>query len=129
MKLIIIAVAVVLGLGGLFLLTQKNDTKQTAPSLNMQAIQADLANGGLLIDVRTPAEYAASHIDGAINLSLQDIQAGTMPAVAKDKKVYLYCHSGNRSGQATIILKKAGYQNINDLGAMTYVQSIGGTLK
>lgn len=128
MKYIIIAAVAVFGLGGLFLLTQKSDTKQAAPSLSMQIIKNDVTNGGQLIDVRTPEEFSSGHIDGAINLSLQDIQSGKMPNVAKDKLIYVYCHSGNRSSQATVILKNAGYQNINDLGAMTHVQSLGGNV-
>lgn len=131
MKYIILSIVVVLGLGGIFLISQKDTGKPetSKPSLTIAKVQTDTANGGQLIDVRTAEEFAAGHIDGAINLSLQDIEKNIMPNVAKDKTVYLYCRSGNRSGQATVILKKAGYQNIVDLGAMTSVQAIGGTIK
>lgn len=130
MKTIIIIIAIViLGLGGLFFITQNKNSSADTPKLTMQSINSNIASGGQLIDVRTPAEYTAGHIDGAINLSLQDIQAGTMPTASKDKPIYLYCHSGNRSNQATIILKSAGYQKITDLGAITNVQSLGGTIK
>ena len=52
-----------------------------------------------------------------------------MPTVAKNKPIYVYCHSGVRAGQATTLLKKAGYTNIIDLGAITHVQSLGGIIK
>jgi len=129
MKYIIIAALVVLGFGGLILMSPKSNSSNSAPSLSIQTVQKDVAAGGQLIDVRTAAEYAAGHIDGAINLPVEAIQAGALPAVAKTKPVYVYCHSGNRAGQATIVLKAAGYQNITDLGAMTHVQSIGGIIK
>ena len=124
---IIIALVVV---GGILIVTQ-NRPSAPAPSpkiLEFSQIKTDTANGGQIIDVRTPSEYSAGHIEGSINLSLQDIQAGKMPAVAKNQKIYLYCHSGNRSGQATAILKEAGYTNITDLGAIAHVQSMGGTI-
>ena len=127
MKLAGIIVAVVIVLGIFFLIA--NQGGGGAPGLTFQTVQTDIAGGGQLIDVRTPAEYSNSHIDGAINLSLQDIQQGSVPSAAKDKPVYLYCHSGSRSGQATRVLKAAGYQNIVDLGAIAHVQAIGGNIK
>ncbi len=129
MKYIIIAAVIVLGLGGLILMSPKSDSSNSAPSLSIQSVQKDVAAGGQLIDVRTAAEYAAGHIDGAINLPVEAIQAGAMPAVAKTKPVYVYCHSGNRSAQATLVLKAAGYRYITDLGAISHVQSIGGIIK
>ena len=129
MKLLIITAVVLAAAGGLILISPKSNSTNSAPSLTMHTVQRDVAAGGQLIDVRTIAEYAAGHIDGAINLPVQNIQAGTMPSIAKTKPVYVYCHSGNRSTQATIALKTAGYQNITDLGAIAHVQSIGGIIK
>lgn len=132
-KLTIIAIIVILGLGGLFVVSRSNKKTDASGSsntpLSMQTVNDDINGGGQLLDVRTATEYASGHIDGAVNLSLQDIQSGTMPTVPKDKPVYVYCHSGNRSSQATATLKAAGYQNIIDLGAITHVQSIGGEIK
>ena len=127
MKLAVIIGAVVIVLGGIFLIA--NMGGGGGQGLTFQAVQADLASGGQLIDVRTPSEYAAGHIDGALNLSLQDIQQGSVPSAAKTKPVYVYCHSGSRSGQAATILKAAGYQNIVDLGAIAHVQAMGGNIK
>ncbi len=130
MKFILISVVVILGLGGLLFLVRGNGTQTAEPSLSIQTIQADVAQGGRLIDVRTSDEYTSGHIDGAVNLSLQDIQAGAVPAfTAKDKPVYVYCRSGNRSSQAAAKLKAVGYRNIIDLGAMTHVQLLGGIIK
>ncbi|MEO8104859.1 MAG: rhodanese-like domain-containing protein [Candidatus Saccharibacteria bacterium] len=125
MKFGLILVAVVAAFAGILFFTSGN-TKPTA-SLTFKTVAADVSHGGQLIDVRTPAEFASGHIAGAVNLSLQDMQINKLPAVAKTQPVYVYCHSGNRSGQATVILKAAGYRVI-DLGAITHVESIGGAL-
>lgn len=108
------------------LMSKDTSSSPSAQKHTIQSIQADVANGGQFIDVRTPDEYTSGHITGAINLPLQVIQTGALPTVAKDKPVYVYCQSGNRSSQATQILKKAGFTNIIDLGAMSNVQKLGG---
>lgn len=107
--------------------TQTNQSTEARPQ-SMQTVQSDVASGGQLLDVRTPAEYAEGHVAGAANWSLQRIQAGELPDGAKDKPVYVYCQSGNRSAQATAALRKAGFTNIIDLGAMSSVQKLGGTI-
>jgi rhodanese-related sulfurtransferase len=122
--------------GGIYLAapdsTSDNKTVQkseAAPELTFKDVQESITkSGGQLLDVRTAEEYEAGHIEGAINLSLQDIQAGKLPDLSKDKTVYVYCRSGNRSKQAMTALTAAGYTQVKDLGAITHVQSIGGTL-
>lgn len=128
MRVILIVTVLILIFAGVALVAKNSSGQSTSAGTTFQDITADLAKGGQLLDVRTPAEYGAGHIDGAINLSLQDMQAGTLPSVTKDRPVYLYCQSGNRSSQATTILNQAGYQNVVNLGAMSHVKSIGGTI-
>ncbi len=125
-----IVLIIVAAAGGLIVLSPKAETKAnvSAPTLSIQSIKSDTAKGAQFIDVRTPAEYVAGHISGATNLSLQDMQAGRLPAVSKDTQIYVYCHSGNRSSQATAILQSAGYTKVTDLGAMTHVESLGGVI-
>lgn len=129
-RIIVIVIAVVAVLGGLvwFNKTNSSNTATTAPSQTFASVQQAVAGGAKLYDVRTAEEYAAGHFAGATNWSLQDIQAGTLPDVAKDTKIYVYCHSGNRSGQSTTLLKAAGYTNVTDLHGLTDVEAIGGTL-
>lgn len=129
MKIKIIVGILAVILGGLFVFTQIDASENRTTNYDMQTIRADIENGGQLLDVRTNGEYAQGHIDGAVNLSLQDIQAGRVPGSEKDKPLYLYCRSGSRSSDATKILQSAGFQYIIDLGAMTKVQLIGGTIK
>lgn len=127
MKLVLIIGAILLGLGGLFLLTTSGDSAASnTPNITMATISNDVASGGQFIDVRTPEEFAAGHIADAANIPLQKFQSGFMLNSAKDKPVYVYCRSGNRSNEAAEILRAAGYQNVIDLGAMTEVQALGG---
>lgn len=69
-----------------------------------------------LVDVRTPQEYAAGHLDGA---KLMDWNGGQfqkeMATLDKDKPVLLYCGSGRRSDAALRELEKAGYQDVKHL--------------
>ena len=78
-----------------------------------------VASGARLVDVRTPEEYAAGHIDGAINIPVQQLAARVSELAPKDKELVLYCRSGNRSKTAARILEGAGYTKVFDLGPMS----------
>ena len=70
-----------------------------------------------LIDVRTPIEYKAGHLKGAHNLNFFDqasFNKGLRP-FQKNKAVYVYCQSGNRSKSAAQILARLGFEEIYDL--------------
>lgn len=67
----------------------------------------------VLIDVRTPEEYNAGHILGAINIPYDTI-AELITDVPKDSQIVLYCRSGRRSGIAADVLKEMGYTKILD---------------
>jgi phage shock protein E len=71
----------------------------------------------MLIDVRTPEEFASGHIAGAVNISLQTLpqRISTLP---KDQPLVLYCRSGSRSNSAAQMLARAGFTNIYDLGGV-----------
>ncbi len=74
--------------------------------------------GALLVDVRTPEEFAAGHISGAVNIPVQELDQRMKELEPKDRSVVLYCRSGNRSGHAARMLKSAGYRSVHDLGPM-----------
>ena len=69
-----------------------------------------------LIDVREPHEHEDFNI-GGILLPVGDIQAMMVEELEdlKDKEVILYCRSGNRSGQAGMILDMLGFENTKNL--------------
>lgn len=93
------------------------------------AVENEINNDtATLLDVRTPQEFDAGHFPGAVNLDLQEISDGVVPEKPKDSKIYLYCQSGNRSAQATSLLKRDGFTNIIDLGGLSDVKAMGGEL-
>lgn len=129
MKRILIILAAVVGLVvSMTLLLPKQHTKEATTELTFAMIEKDIENGAKLYDVRTAEEYEEGHFENAINWSLQELEAGTLPDVAKSTKIYLYCRSGNRSAQATSILKEAGFTDITDLGGLNDVKAMGGQL-
>lgn len=73
----------------------------------------------LLIDVRTPAEYASGYVQGALNLPLDRfVQDYASVAPDKSRQIVLYCRSGARSGQATQFLLQQSYQNVINGGSV-----------
>ena len=83
-----------------------------------QAKQA-VAHGALLLDVRTPEEFAQGHIPGALNIPVDQLRARLDEVGAKDRTIVLYCRSGRRSATAASMLQTAGYPHLIDIGPMT----------
>lgn len=80
----------------------------------------------LVLDVRSPAEFASGHVEGAINLPL-DTFAQSIESVAPDKQqpLVLYCASGMRSAMACQYLAKLGYaQVVNGCSAGAVAQEL-----
>lgn len=129
MKIIVILTVALLGIVGMFLVFSEpsDSTVQTdvLSGTTLSVFESDIASGTPLVDVRTPGEFDDGHIQDALNLPLDNIQAGALPDAQKDEKIYLYCRSGNRSAEAKQILVRAGYTNIVDLGGMNEVVALG----
>ena len=68
-----------------------------------------------LIDVRTPAEYRAGHIPGAINIP-HDRVGSKPPPAQKDSLIVLYCQSGSRSMSARAALTRIGFTDVANFG-------------
>lgn len=78
----------------------------------------DLANT-IILDVRTAEEYQSGHLKGARNIDfLSSDFKDQLSSLDKNKKYVLYCRSGNRSGQASYIMKKMGFPNSENLGSL-----------
>lgn len=76
-------------------------------------------NNPRLIDVRTKEEYDEGHLDGAINIPVDNIgQIQTFDSVHTDTPIIVYCRSGQRSARAKEELFKLGYTHVYDLGSM-----------
>ncbi|MEN0578821.1 thiosulfate sulfurtransferase PspE [Phytobacter palmae] len=87
--------------------------KQTRIATSTPAITAQK-----WIDVRIPEQYQCEHIQGALNIPLRDIQAGTFPPLAKEDILYLYCNSGRQATLAQDALQQMGYQNVINMGGI-----------
>ena len=71
----------------------------------------------LIIDVRTQEEFQSGHIENASNIQWQNIGI-IQEKITKDRKIYLYCRSGNRSQKATDILIELGYRDVLNIGGL-----------
>jgi rhodanese-related sulfurtransferase len=82
--------------------------------LSPERFQRELAaEKGILIDVRTPAEFAEEHIDGAINVDVQNEKfITTIDSLDKNKSYFLYCRSGKRSTQAMNLMQDNGFSKL-----------------
>ena len=81
-----------------------------------------LNEGALLVDVRGPDEFDRDHLEGALNLPLEEIQscAGKL----RGRTVLLYCRSGGRSQLAAKQLRKLGFSEVYDLGGLARAQLV-----
>ena len=76
-------------------------------------------SGYIILDVRTPEEFADKHIPGAINIPNETISTEEIPELPnKDQLILVYCRSGNRSKQASEKLAVLGYTNIVEFGGI-----------
>jgi rhodanese-related sulfurtransferase len=75
------------------------------------------ATDAVVIDVRTPAEFAEGHIEGAVNIDVEDPAAFTAAVANLDPAATyaVYCRSGNRSATATAYLVDEGFASVAEL--------------
>jgi len=71
------------------------------------------------VDVRTPEEYAAGHIPGAVNIEVSRIREAKKTLPDTGATYYVYCQSGIRSARACAVMQDMGYENVYDMGAIT----------
>jgi len=84
---------------------------------DLKARLSSSANQPLVLDVRRAEEFAAGHVDGALNVAHTDVIANPATAltVGKDAEIVLYCGSGRRASMAIEALRAAGYTNLKHL--------------
>ncbi len=91
----------------------------TSSTSTQSPSSASAQSEAVIIDVRTPEEYAAGHIEGAINIDFySETFAQDVAALDPGAAYVVYCRSGNRSGQAKAIMDAAGFTNVTDAGAV-----------
>jgi rhodanese-related sulfurtransferase len=86
----------------------------------------------IIIDVRGTDAYKLTHIKGALDVPLRQIEAGDFTGLPKDKAIIAYCTCGaeQTSSRAAALLEKAGFKNTAALlGGMNAWQSAGGQVE
>jgi rhodanese-related sulfurtransferase len=108
-------------------------TAATAPAAGTSLAPSEFAAAAklpdtVLLDVRTPSEFAAGHLAGAVNLDVESATFQQEAAALDPAKNYaIYCRSGNRSKTAMTTMGQAGMSHLFDLaGGITAWQSAGG---
>ena len=76
-------------------------------------IEEALANGAVIIDVRTTGEFSMGNVDGSINIPLDTLRVKANEVKKMKKTILLCCASGMRSASATVILKNRGIECYN----------------
>lgn len=99
------------------LLAGCSTTTNGATNMNVSEFSKKITESGVVIlDVRTPGEFAEGYIEGAQNI---DFQSGNfeneIAALDKNVTYAVYCRSGNRSGQAAKIMHDAGFHDVYNL--------------
>ena len=89
------------------------------PDINAGVEQFQKADNAVLIDVRTEDEYKGGHIEGSINIPLQNIYSVQTLITDFNKPIFVHCLSGGRSAQATSVLKSMGYKNVENIGGIS----------
>ena len=72
-----------------------------------------IADGALVVDVRTPFEYKSGHIKGSVNIPVDTIKGKVGELKQKNKTIITCCRSGARSGLAKSILRNGGIEAHN----------------
>lgn len=96
----------------------KPSTQGTAPAKKSNPAREKVEAGAVLLDVRTPGEFNSGHIEGAINIPVNELES-RMSELPADKEVVVYCRSGARSSSAKRILESKGITQVYDLGSIS----------
>ena len=109
--------AILVGLAYFLLLRNRN---RAAP-LTQQQLQELRARGAVILDVRTPGEFAQGHAKGARNLPLGVLQ-DRLGDLDRSKPILTCCASGMRSASASALLRKAGFRDVHNVGRWTVLK-------
>lgn len=107
---------------------KKNKSDTTVQNISAKEFQQQKEQQpGIVIDVRTQGEYEEGHLaetDQHHDLLNGDFKA-QIDSLDKDETYYLYCRSGNRSGQAAKMMVEKGFENVYNIGGYEDLVSAG----
>lgn len=97
-------------------------------NLDADSFVSEIKNPDVVVlDVRTAGEFAAGHIENAINIDVEGMTFDSdIAKLDKNKEYAVYCHSGRRSGIAADKMAKAGFTKLSNLdGGIIQWQAAG----
>ena len=97
--------------------------------LSFADIKVDVEKGAKFFDVRSEDEFNAGNFGITDSLPIAELEAGILPDLSKDTKIYVHCLKGIRSAKAVEILREAGFSQVYDLGGVQQVEAIGGKIE
>jgi phage shock protein E len=90
----------------------------TAVRISGTDARALVADGALLVDVRSSSEFSGGHIEGALNIPIQELSGRMGELGGKDEQIVVYCQSGGRSAMAKRLLERDGFTKVHDMGGI-----------
>lgn len=96
---------------------KETETRSAVATPGAQSPLKQLLDGGaLVVDVRTPAEFASGHHPRAVNIPVDQVESRVNEFGDKSKPVVVYCASGSRSSYAKRTLESLGYTSVTNAG-------------
>ena len=83
----------------------------------LTAMRQAVADGGILLDVRSLGEFKSGHLEGAHHIPVGELQTRLQELGSTDRPVVVYCASGARSRSASQLLRDNGFSRVHDLGS------------
>lgn len=110
-------------------------SSSTSPAAGQHLAASDFSTtmkhpGTIVLDVRTPTEFASGHLPQAQNIDIEAADFATrIAALDKNATYAVYCRSGNRSGTALELMTAADFSHVYDLtGGIVAWQNMGGPI-
>lgn len=103
------------------------DSPELVDPVTAEAFLAGAPAGLVVLDVRTPAEFAEGHLAGAQLIDFQSPSfAADVAEIDRDLPIFVYCRSGNRSAQAVATMVELGFTDLTELdGGVVAWQAAG----
>lgn len=107
--------------------TKQETSFKIDAEIDVTALHSRVTSKSIIIDVRTPQEYAQGHLPNAKNIPIQELRIRMKELIPyKDKEIFLVCASGVRSHNATQTLQQKGFSKaINVIGGTRGWQAKG----
>ena len=110
-----LALSPVVGCGG----ETSSSSSSDRPAVAADTPETPDKESRMIIDVRTPAEFASGHLDGAVNIDIQSPDfTSRIEGLDRDGSYVVYCRSGNRSGMAMAQMLDMGFTDVSNAGSV-----------